>query len=224
MSWIYLSHVLDSDTPLYGGGGTVSIVRTRRMDANDTSNNSSLALPAHSGTHVDAPFHFDPQGLTLDRLPAHFWRAASPSLIDAPCNPGELLDLDRLGPLFDAIPHQCDLLLLRTGAEAWRSANPDTYACQGPGLAPAAAAWLRENRRLRFLGMDFISLSSPLHREAGRAAHRALLGPASASAPVLLIEDMALGELKASPLSAWIMPLLYRDADGAPATVIAEVA
>jgi arylformamidase len=26
-------------------------------------------MSEHTGTHIDAPFHFDPQGLTMDQVP-----------------------------------------------------------------------------------------------------------------------------------------------------------
>src|SRR5918999_1340757 len=40
--------------------------RTSRGDAN---NSSSIHASAHAGTHVDAPFHFVPDGQTIEMLP-----------------------------------------------------------------------------------------------------------------------------------------------------------
>lgn len=223
MSWIYLSHRLDQATPLYGGGG-VAIERIRRLDDGDTANASALRLPAHAGTHLDAPHHFDAEGKSLDDFPAGFWRCVRPWLIDCPAQPGEILGLARLGEALEAVPPETDLLLLRTGFEAWRDKDPQTYAARGPGLAPEIADWLRRRRQLKILGFDFISVSSFMHREAGRQAHRAFLcAHDSGSAPILLLEDMALARMPGLPAEVWVVPLRFERADGAPVTVLASV-
>ncbi len=223
-TWLYLNHVLSETTPLYGGKGGVRIARVRSIVKGDTSNESELVLQAHSGTHMDAPRHFDAAGATLDSYAPDFWHATRPCLIEAPCEPGTVLDRSGLGTALDAVPKDCDLLLLRTGAERWRSAQPAVYAKQGPGVAPDVAHWLRRNRKLKFLGMDFISVSSFAHREIGRESHRAFLSPhESGNPPILLVEDMALARLVRAPQLVWVVPLCYTEADGAPVTVLATV-
>ena len=224
MNWIYLSHILSETTPLYGGMGQVKIVRARSMSEGDSSNSSDLALSAHAGTHVDAPRHFDPAGVTLDTYPPNHWQAVRPWLLDVSSPPGGILDLTRIGAALETVPTECDMLLLRTGAEAWRTHDPKVYAEQGPGVAPDVADWLRRNRELKFLCMDFISVSSFAHREIGREAHQVFLGPHGVgSPPILLVEDMALSQLEQAPRLVWIVPLRYTAADGAPVTVLAQV-
>lgn len=224
MTWIYLSHVLRESTPLYGAVGEIRINPSRSMGRGDSSNNSDLHLPAHAGTHVDAPRHFDPQGMTLDQYPPGHWLVKCPALLDVPCEPAQVLDMERMGAMLQTVPHDCDMLLLRTGAEDWRNTNPDVYAKQGPGVAADVALWLRTHRRIKMLGMDFISLSSFAHRELGRAAHRAFLGEGGGQ-PILLVEDMALASLpgKIDALDeVWVVPMLHENSDGAPVTVMAK--
>jgi kynurenine formamidase len=224
MSWISLAHPLSETTPLYGGGDRVTIARVRSMAAGQTSNNSELALPAHAGTHIDAPRHFDPTGRTLDSYPADHWHAERPWLIDCVAEAGELLGLARLALDLEAIPLDCDLLLLRTGFEQRRATDPETYSLRGPGLAPEVCDWLRRHRRLRMLGLDFISVSSFSHRDEGRQAHRALLAAHdSGTEPILPVEDMALGRLATAPAESWIIPILFLEADGAPVTAVARL-
>lgn len=223
MAWIRLNHILTSSTPLYGDG-SIAISRIRDMHSGDTSNNSALAFPAHSGTHVDAPSHFDPAGVSLDRLPTGYWQVARPFLIDVPCRPGDIIRLAAVRSLLESVPVDCDFLLLRTGAEQWRTDRCDDYRMRGPGIAADVAVWLRRHRATRFLGVDCISISSFAHRAEGREAHRAFLGPlAGASPPILLIEDMALQGLDGPPEAVQLAPLLFENADGAPVSVIALV-
>lgn len=224
MKCIYLSHVLTAATPLYGGAGKVEIQRSRSISNGDSSNCSELVFPAHSGTHVDAPWHFDPEGETLDQYPPDYWSAKATMLLDVPSVPGEILDMNRLRSALETVPGDCDLLLLRTGAEAWRKTTPRIYAENGPCIGPDVAAWLRTYRNLKFLGIDFISVSSFAHRQLGHETHRAFLGrQKSCRAPILLIEDMFLSDLVVAPLAVSIVPLLFSGADAAPVTVIATL-
>ena len=224
MSWIYLSHVLDEQTPLYGKNGQVSIKRARSIENGDSSNNSELSMPAHAGTHIDAPYHFDQAGVSLELFPPEFWQTDAVWLMEWPCDASEILDLDRTGELLESVPVNCELLLIRTGFENKRASQVDTYTKQGPGLGADVARWLRQQRRLKYLGMDFISTSSFSHRETGREAHREFLCDSQADSPaILLVEDMALGQLQKTPASVWIVPLRFSRADGAPVTVLAKI-
>ena len=41
----------------------------RRMSKGGPNNSSALNVSGHSGTHIDTPFHFVAEGLTIDELP-----------------------------------------------------------------------------------------------------------------------------------------------------------
>ena len=209
---------------MYGGAGKVKIHCSRSMSNGDSSNCSELSFSAHSGTHVDAPRHFDLDGKTLDAYPPGYWNAQSITLLDVPCDPGEILGMNRLRSVLETVPGGCELLLLRTGAEAWRTTTPSVYAMRGPGIGVDVAVWLRKYRNLKFLGIDFISISSFAHRQVGREAHQAFLaGSQTVGEPVLLIEDMLLSGLNEAPLDVSIIPLLFSGAEAAPVTVIARL-
>jgi len=228
MSVVWLSHVLSSETPVYSGSGRVEVTVERAIAAGDTSNNTHLALPAHSGTHVDAPVHFVEGGASIDQYDAASWIAERPALIDVPCQPGELISLDRIGAELEALPVDIDMLLLRTGVQRWRmspvAGERENFESHGPGIGLDVAKWVRDELELAFLGVDAISISSPDHREVGREAHRILLGTHPSGRPaVRLIEDMDLAPLAGSPRRVWVAPLRTLDGDGAPVTVFAEV-
>ena len=228
MPVIWLSHVLSPETPMYSGSGRVEITAERLIASGDTSNNTHLALPAHSGTHVDAPVHFVDGGASIDQFDAASWIAERPALIDVPCEPGELIGVDRIRGELEALPRETDMLLLRTGAQRWRTSSNaserDNFESHGPGIGLDLATWLRDELALAFLGVDAISISSPDHREVGREAHRILLGPHhSGRRAVRLIEDMDLAALPGSPNRVWVAPLRMLGGDGAPVTVFAEL-
>jgi kynurenine formamidase len=142
-------------------------------------------------------------------------------LIDCHAEAAEIINLDQLLSLLEKVPADAYLLLLRTGFEVYRPSSAAQYALKGLGLGPEVGDWLRANRQIRMLGIDFISISS--FWEIGRDAHRAFLGPySSGSAPVLLIEDITLAPLSSLPSEIWVIPLQYTEAGGLPVTVIAR--
>ena len=47
----------------------LELIERKRMSRGDTNNSSSIHTSVHAGTHVDAPFHFVPDGLTIESLP-----------------------------------------------------------------------------------------------------------------------------------------------------------
>src|SRR4249920_4255201 len=47
----------------------MELIERKRMSRGDTNNSSSVHASAHAGTHVDAPFHFVPGGMTIESIP-----------------------------------------------------------------------------------------------------------------------------------------------------------
>lgn len=219
--WIWLSHALTEAMPSYGDGAKPVITPDKSMAGGDSCNTSRWSFPNHVGTHVDAPRHFFPDGLTITDYPADFWVFEHPWCAEVPLS--EERGLIHAGQVpWGEIPQRTDLLLLKTGFGA--SYGTERYWSESPGLAPELAARLRSAcPALRAVGFDFISVSSWSHRETGRQAHRAFLDPAGP--PLLLIEDMNLAGLEpGAPLNRVIVaPLRVAEADGSPCTVFAEV-
>ncbi len=218
---VFLSHALDVDTPGYGGSQGFSKRVLSAIKDNASSNSTEMTLTSHVGTHVDAPFHFSDQGDTTDQFPADFWVCSRPCLVDLPTDAGALIDA---GAWCDAVPTDCDLLLIKTGFENLR-ADP-VYWSANPGLTPALGRFFRTHRpALKMVGFDFLSLTSYCHRPIGREAHRAFLAPApDCGRALVIIEDMKLSPLIESPREVIVAPLRIRGGDGGPATVIAKVA
>ncbi len=54
---------------VFPGDPHPEIKRVNSIESGDICNLTSLAMCAHNGTHVDAPFHFLNDGKTLDQMP-----------------------------------------------------------------------------------------------------------------------------------------------------------
>lgn len=227
---LLLNHLLNTKIPTYANTGKFEIIKSRSIENGDSSNESSITFSNHVGTHVDAPYHFDNDGKSLDLFPAQYWFCDYPWLIELNAEPGEIIDLDKILDLVMNIPQNTDILLLKTNFEKYRNTDRDIYNFQNPSIHPEVGIWLRKNRKLKFIGFDYISLSSRANREMGRVAHHAFLSSKEygtrneiQGTPILLIEDMKLSELQVTPKRIIISPLLFEKADGGPVTIFAEI-
>lgn len=213
----FLSHVLDAETPAYGGATGFRQDPTSRIQAGGTANSSTWSFPNHIGTHVDAPRHFFDEGADIDGLGPDAWWYDRPQIVDVAVDDDELIHPEHLR---EALHEDTDFLLLRTGFEAWRGTT--RYWEHNPGLSAALGTWLRGDRpHVRAVGMDVISVTARQRRPEGRMAHRAFLDPAGVGRPILLVEDMALAHAPAALTAVCVAPIRVRAGDGGPCTVLA---
>jgi arylformamidase len=210
---IWLSHVIEAATPLYGCDGRILIEKDKEIVNGDSCNTSRISMPAHSGTHVDAPRHFIESGRTIDEIEAWEWIFNHPLLIDVPVTPGKLFPENDEFVMPDN--KEIDFLIIRTGFERFR--NKPVYWDNNPGIKVSfAVSMIKAYPNLRGVGLDCISISSIKHREEGRLAHRTLLEKG-----LVIIEDMNLSGFKSAILKSMIVsPLRFEDGDGAPCSVL----
>lgn len=222
----FLSYELSEDTPTYVGNPPVMLKQVSSIADGEAANWFSIVTINHSGTHIDAPWHFDGAGLHLEELAPESFVYTSAVLIDLPRDRDELIRSNDL-ELYSERLARADLVILRTGfGERYRTTDPVTYGSAGPGFEESAGQYLRGLPLLRCAMMDIISASAPAHPEAGVAFHRTALGSSVSGALnpyVLLVEDCRLDvDLTPEDLAVVIVaPLRIRPSDGGPCTVLA---
>jgi len=213
-----LSHVLELTTPLYQGANNLSIRKTSSIDEGATSNSSFLCIPSHAGTHVDVPYHFLPDGKTVDAYHPKDWLFSSPCLLELNVKPDQLIQQKDI-PWKEIRNNDTDLLLLKTNFEQRRM--DAAYWENGPGLSASLWECLRKvTPCLRAIGIDFLSISGLSNRDQGRLAHRTFLGNG-----IILIEDLSLKQVgvKDNLTQVMALPLRFAGGDGAPCSVIGWV-
>ncbi|MBT8341207.1 MAG: cyclase [Desulfatitalea sp.] len=218
--WICLSYFLGADTPGYGGESVFENRPGKRISHGDSCNTSYWSLGNHLGTHVDFPRHFFEAGKASDDYEPGYFIFSNPFLLDISPFPAAELIEEKYFQQPD-IPDTIDILLIKTGFCDQR--HKKEYWQKNPGIVPAVAAVLRRTLpSLRCIGFDFISISSYVHRDMGREAHRAFLAEPRS---ILLIEDMDLRKLDSNSLlkELIVAPLLIKAADAAPCTVFARI-
>jgi len=128
----------------------------------------NLRLSSHSGTHLDAPWHYHPtmdQGkpsLTIDRIPLE-WCCAPGVKLDFSDKPdGCRLEPGDFKAQLVKINHQLEpgeIVLVQSGAAPWWG-KPE-YLVKGSGAGRNATLWLLE-QGVRVVGTDAWSWDRPL--------------------------------------------------------------
>jgi arylformamidase len=211
----YLSYFLDDKTPIYGGDSGIDIIKLNDISKGDTANTKRISFHNHSGTHIDFPNHFLENGKFSSDYAADFWIFNNPYVIQITAHEDEIVLLDK--SLIKTIPKQTDFLILNTGFYKYRGS--EKFWNNNPGISPDLAKLLKiQCPNLRVLGMDTISLTSYQNRILGRESHRKFLGEND----ILLVEDMNLKNLTSHPVKLMCFPILIKEVDGCPVTIIAE--
>lgn len=225
----FLSYPLGPSTPTYGHNPPVQFTVCSDMSQGGVANWLEFRSVNHNGTHLDAPYHFNPRGKRVSELGPEEFVFERPGLLELPLEDGGLVTAEALSKHAGVIGTS-DLLLVRTGwGERYRASDPVRFGRRAPGFAASAGRYLLEHHpALRAIGMDLPSAASPVEGEPnaeGLEFHRVVLrtGAQPQERYLLLVEDMNLEGLSSAPRKVWILPLRLEGADAAPVTVLAEL-
>jgi arylformamidase len=163
---------------------------------------SKLTLGVHTGTHLDAPNHFDVGG-GVEALPLS--ALVGPARVVAV--EGRSIDRPDVAALRLS---EGDRVLFKTGNSA-RCWNTDEFVADYVYVAEPAARHLVE-QRVALVGVDYLSIGGP---NDGVRTHRALL-----AAGVCILEGLDLRRVDPGLYDLIALPLLIPGADGAPARVL----
>ena len=61
--------LIEPAMPVWPGDEQVQLFRRQKIEDGEHANVSNLSLSVHTGTHVDAPYHFLLEGYTVDQIP-----------------------------------------------------------------------------------------------------------------------------------------------------------
>lgn len=219
-----LSYPLSAQAPVWPGNPPAAETEPYGSIARGgKSNTTRLRLFSHSGTHVDAPKHFNDGGPSAVELPIEAFIFSRPYVVEIPKPAGGFITRAELEPQWEAL-QRADLCLLRTGWSRVRSTDPDRYARQGPLLHPDAARFLVDAcPSLRGVATDAISIGAPGYGRESVETHQILTGLGRTDGRFLLIfEDLRIdADLgRARRIFGW--PLFIEGSDGSPCTVVAE--
>jgi kynurenine formamidase len=120
----------------------------------DFRSNSLLQISTHTGTHVDAPYHFVKEGITIDELPLEK-TVGKAIMVDLRkfSTPRRGFTLDQLRQSKDKKEIKEKIVILHSGWIREKWGKPELYG-ENPFLTQEAADWL-VSQEIRAVGVDF---------------------------------------------------------------------
>jgi kynurenine formamidase len=118
---------------------------------------NELRMAEHTGAHVDAPFHFDPDGPTMDRVPIESLLLKpykKYDLSDKEPGPGDLIGLEQLKAAEARGGFELeagDVAIVETGWDRYLpdgpdARDPDWWGRNQPGLSDEACEYIADSK------------------------------------------------------------------------------
>ncbi len=206
MGRIYdITVTITNNLPVWPGDPEVRLERISKIEEGESANVSRVSMSVHSGTHMDAPYHFVPQGKTIDVLP-----------IEALIGPAQVVVVqDRVGVITRQVVRECGVqagverVLFKTrNSQFWPGKE---FRTDFVGVDEGGAEALVE-LKLRLVGIDYLSIA-PYH-ESG-PAHNILL-----RSEIAILEGCDLTQVKPGLYTLIALPTKFGGADGAPVRAV----
>jgi len=204
---IDISLSLDSTTVIWPGLDGVHVEAVERMDRGDAVNVTNLRFCAHTGTHVDAPFHHFADGAGVERIP--MTGLVGPALVADLTSVSAGISAGDLERALPEIETRIVLLKTRNSTELQTATRwNDSYVY----LEPDGAEWLRDHG-IAGVGIDALGIER--FGRADGATHKILL-----AASIAILEGIDLRLVDAGLYWLACLPLKLPGIDGAPARAI----
>jgi arylformamidase len=203
--WIDISATIKSGMVHWPDDPPVDIEQIRSIERGDDANVSHLSMGSHTGTHMDAPYHFLNNGEGIDHLP-----------FDATIGKARVIEIhDRTSIKPDEVkahdiqPGERILFKTFNSQRCWIT---DTFVTDFIYISGEAAEFLAE-RKIKTVGVDYLSVGG-FHID-GKRTHQALL-----KAGIWIIEGLNLSQVMPGEYELICLPLKILHGDGAPARAI----
>jgi arylformamidase len=205
-----ISRPLFNDLPPWPGDTAFHYELKWKMAEGATVNVGAVEMGVHNGTHADAPFHFQPDGMTIEQahLETYFGEAVVVDLSEKFRNGVRdeitIADIHSFADALGATPR----LLLKT--DVWSDAKifPEWI----PVIADDVPGWLGAHN-VKLLGLDLPSVD-PIDAKVLKNHH------ALAAARVAIVESLDLTEVTAGIYHFSALPLRIAGGDAAPVRAI----
>jgi arylformamidase len=200
-----ISLTLRQRMPVYPGEATPLLEPTSQMERGDSYNVSRLTICTHTGTHIDAPRHFLPDGASVDQIPVDV--LVGPALVVEMAVDQEITAAELEAA---AIPPGTERLLFKTRNS--RLLEDEDFRRDFVYLTLDAAHWLVE-RGIRLAAIDYLSVERMDAQP--NVVHQTLL-----RVGVVVVEGADLRQVAPGPYLLACLPLKIEGADGSPVRAV----
>lgn len=208
MGFIDISLPLQGDLPVWPGDPKILLKWLSRIDHGSMANVTELEMSVHSGTHIDAPFHFNQNGTTIDKIDLNVL-IGSVTVVDVPHN---ILTITSEYLKSLELP-ECERILFKTKNTLLWERKEKRFYPNYVGIDPSGAQWLVD-KNIKLVGIDYLSIS-PF--DCTVEPHKLLLG-----AGIVVLEGINLSNAASGNYKLICLPLNLQGREGSPARVILE--
>ena len=180
----------------------------------DGYNLELLFLSSHTGTHLDAPYHFIKNGIKINQIPLDrlIGKAILIKLQKTKNIPITKSDITSFEKKNGKILNHSSVFFFT----AWqKNLKKNNYFTENPGLSKSAARYLA-SKKVNLVGID--SPSIDLGKDGSFSVHRIL-----SKNNILIVENVAnLNKISSKEFSFTILPLKIKNATGSPVRAVAS--
>ena len=202
-----ISLTITPNMAVWPGDPKPMLERVTKIEDGRNANGSNMSMSVHTGTHVDAPYHFLQDGSTVEKMPLKILigRAYVIHLSDD-------VDVITSAELEAAeIPPRTRRVLIRTRNSKYWSKEPGKFQEDFVGVDAAAAEYLVK-RGVKLIGIDYLSVAP---YKNSKPTHITLL-----KAGVVIVEGLNLSQVPHGRYNLICLPLKLEGRDGAPARAV----
>jgi kynurenine formamidase len=214
MNVIDLTLTVSDKIPTFPGSPQPSFIPWENVKE-DGYNLELLFLSTHTGTHMDAPYHFLEKGAKIHEISLKKL-VSEAALIQCKKNGGESItkiDIQKFEKKCGKIDGFSSVIFY-TGWQ--RNLQKKYYFTKNPGLSVSAAKYLA-SKKIGLVGID--SPSIDLGADSKFSVHQIF-----AKKEMLVVENLAnLDKIKSSMFHLVVLPLKLKNATGSPVRAIAFV-
>lgn len=202
-----ISLTISPDLVVWPGDPKIELERVAKIEEGANHNGSQMGrISVHMGTHVDAPFHFVPEGTTVETLPLDIL-IGSAQVVELP--DAKEINVEALTGA--GIQKGVERVLFKTrNSTFWAKQLPD-FQPDFVGVTADGAEFLVW-QGIKLVGLDYLSIA-PYHRS--KETHQILL-----KHDVVVVEGLNLSEVPAGTYQLCCLPLKLKGSDGAPARAV----
>ena len=211
MKPIDLTLTISKSIPSFPGSPTPQFISWSNLKE-DGYNLELLFLSSHTGTHLDAPFHFVKNGIKIDQIP--LGRLMGKAILikikkskNSPITKSDILQFEKKN---GSIPDKSSIFFF---TDWQKNLKKNNYFTENPGLELSSAKYLSQ-KKTNLVGID--SPSIDLGKDESFSVHHIL-----SKNNILIVENLAnLNKIKSKEFDFTILPLKLKDATGSPVRAV----
>ena len=212
MKVIDLTLTISEEIPTFPGSPQPNFINWETLEK-DGYNLELLFLSSHTGTHIDAPYHFLKKGqkihqivtrrLVTEAILIKIRKGANQSITKT--------DIQKFEKKYGRIDDG-STVIFHTGWQ--KNLKKESYFLRNPGLAVSAAKYLA-SKKINLVGID--SPSIDLGKDSKFSVHHIL-----AKSGILIVENLAnLEKINSEMFHLIVAPLKLKNATGSPVRAMA---